>query len=137
MRIDIGTGWADILTPDDLTGADQKAYFKAIREMRKAQQAALPPPEPDPDQNPAEMPDPADQPLPSLSDENVEQLGDLVYSWVIKGWSYDLPLPWAGGYGDKVPLPLVNVLREAVQPVINALNGAVPKETGSSTSGTT
>jgi hypothetical protein len=136
MRTPIGTGWVEHLTPDDLTGADQKKYLKAIRDMRRAQRDAMPPPEIDPE-NPAYMPDPRDQPLPELSDENDEILLAKVYANVIKAWSFEYQLPYTAEAGEKLPLPAVNALRVALRPVISALNGIVPKESTSSTSAST
>ena len=129
-RVEVpGGGWFDLKELSDLTSDHQETYLdKAdeIREAKRAMLAALPP------ENPAVMPDPADETPVRLTRKDTGPIRNLVEGWMVTDSSFGMPLP--------KPLPLIaaNVLRDALEPAISALNGDVPKESpvSASTSGT-
>jgi len=114
-----GGQWADLLDPDDLSGADQDQLFDKYDELIQA--VPQPAPRPDP-ANPAVMlPSPPRQ----LDRAGNRALQDWILAKVITGWSFDLPLPYQGEYRTRkgndgkplLPLPACNALVKAAKPV--------------------
>ncbi len=87
-----------------------------LREQKRERLAALPP------VNPAVMPDPADDTPVRLTRKDTAPIRELVEGWVVADSSFGMPVP--------KPLPLLasNVLRDELEPYLEALNGIVPKE---------
>jgi hypothetical protein len=114
--------WAELLDPNDLSGADQDALFDRYDEL--IQEIPQPKPQPDP-ANPAVMlPAPARQ----LGRAGNRAIQDWILAKVITAWSFDLPLPYRAAYrlpgedGKPVlPLPACNALVKAARPVQNTL----------------
>lgn len=118
-----GGQWADLLDPDDLSGADQDAFFdeydRLIQELPQVK------PEPDP-ANPAVL---LPAPPRTLGRAGNRALLDWLLARAITGWSLELDLPYRPGYrtdkGDDgkplMPLRLSNALVKAAQPVQDAL----------------
>jgi len=119
VEVPDGGGWFDLRDLKDLTSDHQEEYLDLadeLREKKRAAQAALPP------ANPAVMPDPLDEAPVRLTRKDTTPIRELVEGWMVSDSSFGLPLPR--------PLPLLasNVLRDALEPVFEALNGTVPKE---------
>ena len=125
-RVDVpGGGWFDLRDIAELTSDHQEQYLDLADDLREAKRerlAALPP------LNPAVMPDPADDTPVRLTRKDTGPIRALVEGWIVADSSFGMPLP--------KPLPLVaaNVLRDALEPAISALNGEVPKESPASAS---
>ena len=112
MRHDLPDGeWAEIKTVGDMTGADQDAYFDAGDALR-ARRAA-------------EDGTPTNRDYRGIRDEVMGKL--------ITGWSFDVPLPYTSASRAQLPLYACNALVAAVDPHIDALNGAGPKAEKSGT----
>jgi len=112
-----GGAWFDLRDIGDLTSQHQEDYLDLgdqIREAKRAALAALPP------VNPAVMPDPDDETPVRLTRKDTGPIRELVEGWMVADSSFGVPLP--------KPLPLIaaNVLREALEPIFDALNGNVP-----------
>jgi hypothetical protein len=119
-----GGQWADLLDPDDLSGADQDQLFDKYDELI----AGVPQPVP--------VPDPANPavalPVPPrvLGRAGNRALQDWILAKVITAWSFDqLPLPYRGEYRERkgddgkplLPLPACNALVKAARPVQDTL----------------
>ena len=119
-RVDVpGGGWFDLRDIAELTSDHQEQYMDLadeLREQKRERLAALPP------VNPAVMPDPADDTPVRLTRKDTAPIRELVEGWVVADSSFGMPVP--------KPLPLLasNVLRDALEPVYESLNGTVPKE---------
>ena len=119
-RVDVpGGGWFDLRDIAELTSDHQEQYLDLadeLREQKRERLAALPP------VNPAVMPDPADDTPVRLTRKDTAPIRELVEGWVVADSSFGMPVP--------KPLPLLasNVLRDALEPVYESLNGTVPKE---------
>lgn len=110
-----GGQWADLLDPDDLSGADQDAFLDKYDELIQA----VPQPEPRPDpQNPAVM---LPAPPRQLGRAGNRVLQDWLLAKVITGWSLDLPLPYVTSYREALPVRVCNALVKAAGPAQNAL----------------
>ena len=119
-RVDVpGGGWFDLRDIAELTSDHQEQYLDLadeLREQKRERLAALPP------VNPAVMPDPADDTPVRLTRKDTAPIRELVEGWVVADSSFGMPVP--------KPLPLLasNVLRDELEPYLEALNGIVPKE---------
>jgi hypothetical protein len=136
IHVDLPGGQsAELRGVEDLTGADQDAYWDAFDEIM----AAKPQPEPRPDpSNPAVML-PAERPRFTNADGRV--MRDRLLAMLVTGWSFDHPLPVTTETRRKLPLPACNALYKAIKPMDSALSDTededpdVPKQaapTGSS-----
>jgi hypothetical protein len=117
-----GGGYFDLRPISDLNSDHQDEYTELsieIRERKRREQAALVP------VNPAVMPDPnaeaEDAPV-RLSPKDTRPVRDLLLSWILTDSSFGVPVTWP------LPLPAANVLRKALSPYYDALNGDVPKD---------
>lgn len=130
MKIDLPGGeWADIRDLDSLTGADQDAYgdeVDRLLEIRRSEAEAAARAA-----NPAMMPDPADTPRGRLTGADTRTLRDVLLGKLISDWSYSdrLPLPYVAAYRGRLPLVACVKLTEAIDPLVDVLNGNIPKET--------
>ena len=119
-----GGQWADLLDPDDLSGADQDAFLDRYDEL--IQDIPQPVPQPDP-ANPGQM-------LPAgprtLGTAGNRVLRDWMLARVITAWSFDLPLPYQPGYREKLPVRVCNALQKAVKPVQDAMTDDEDDEDG-------
>jgi len=117
-----GGGFFDLRPISDLNSDHQDEYTELsmeIRERKRAAQAALVP------VNPAVMPDPnaaAEEAPVRLGPKDTRPVRDLLLSWILTDSSYGVPVRWP------LPLPAANVLRSALSPYYDALNGEAPKE---------
>jgi hypothetical protein len=118
-----GGQWADLLDPDELSGADQDAFYDLYDEL--IQEVPRPAPQPDP-QNPAVM---LPAPPRVLGRAGNRALADWILAKAVTGWSFALDLPYRAEYrtlrgedGKPVlPLPVCNALVKATGRVQNAL----------------
>src|SRR5689334_14148501 len=103
-----GGQWADLLDPDELSGADQDAFFDEYDRLI----AEVPQPKPVPDPaNPAvALPAPARV----LGRAGNRTLMDWMLAKAITGWSLDLPLPYQGSYREVLSVRVCNALVKAV-----------------------
>jgi hypothetical protein len=111
--------WFDLRDLSELNSDHQDEYNAAAIDIRLAKQKAAA--EAIAAANPAVIPDP-DQDIPvRLTAVDTRPVRDLLLSWILAGSSFGVPLPW--------PLPLVpwNVLRKALEPYYDALNGEIPE----------
>ena len=118
-----GGQWAELLDPDDLSGADQDALFDRYDELI----AEVPQPKPQPDPaNPAVM---LPAPPRQLGRAGNRAIQDWILAKVITAWSFDaLALPYRPEYRlpgpdgkPQLPLPASNALVKAARPVQNVL----------------
>lgn len=111
--------WADLRTGEDLTGADQDAYFDAYDSLIALQ----PKPEPQPDPaNPAVL---LPAPPPRLSNAGGRALRDRLLSILVVAWSYDhIPLPYTSECRGLLPVLACNALAKASLPIERELTGA-------------
>lgn len=113
-------GYFDLRPISALNSDHQDEYTELsieIRERKRREQAAQVP------VNPAVMPDPNAEEAPvRLSPKDTRPVRDLLLSWILADSSFGVPLTWP------LPLPAANVLRAALSPYYDALNGEVPKE---------
>jgi hypothetical protein len=110
-----GGQWAELLDPDELTGADQDAFLDKYDELIEA----VPQPEPQPDPaNPAVM---LAAPPRQLGTAGNRALRDWILTRVITGWSLNLPLPYTGQYREVLPVRVCNALAKAIKPLQGAL----------------
>ena len=128
-RVDVpGGGWFDLRDMNELNEDHQIEYLDLADRLRQDKRdllAALPP------ENPAVMPDPADEVPVRLTHKDLGPVRDLVEGWLIPDSSYGIPLP------KPRPLALVNVIRQELNPYYGALNGDVPNESPASASTST
>jgi hypothetical protein len=125
-----GGQWADLLDPDELSGADQDAFYDRYDELIQA--VPQPAPQPDP-ANPAVM---LPAPPRQMGRAGNRALQDWILAKAITGWSFALDLPYRaeyrtmrGGDGKPVlPLPACNALVKAAERVQNALVDATDDE---------
>jgi hypothetical protein len=139
VRVDLPGGqWAEMRSPDELTGGDKDAWLESMEFTDTDQE--LPGQEPE---NPAVMPDPAQakrRVKVRITMANLHKQRDMMLGRLITGWSYaDIPLPYSRASRDRLPLSVCNALEEAVKAHVDALNGTGPdpKEETSFTSGST
>lgn len=117
-----GGGHFDLRPIPDLNSDHQDEYLALsmdIREKKRREQAAQVP------VNPAVMPDPnagAEEAPVRLTPQDTRPVRDLLLSWILADSSYGVPVNWP------LPLPAANVLRNALSPYYDALNGDNPKE---------
>ena len=112
-------GWFELRDIKELTSDHQEEYLDLadeLREKKRAALAALPP------VNPAVMPDPDDDTPVRLTRKDTAPIRELVERWVVADSSFGVPVP------RPLPLPAANVLRDELEPYLEALNGIVPKE---------
>ncbi len=112
-------GWFDFRDIKELTSDHQEEYLDLadeLREKKRAALAALPP------VNPAVMPDPDDDTPVRLTRKDTAPIRELVERWVVADSSFGVPVP------RPLPLHAANVLRDELEPYLEALNGIVPKE---------
>jgi hypothetical protein len=110
-----GGQWADLLDPDELTGADQDAFFDKYDGLL----AEVPQPAPQPDPaNPAVMLPVAPRTVGRAGNRVME---DWLLAKVIAGWSFDLPMPYQRQYREVLPVRVCNALVKAAKPVQDAL----------------
>jgi hypothetical protein len=118
-----GGQWADLLDPDELTGADQDAFLDKYDEL--IQEIPQPAPQPDP-ANPAVM---LPAPPRQLGRAGNRVMQDWLLAKVIAGWSFDqLGLPWQREYRGQLPVRVCNALAKAAGPVQDALIDAEDDE---------
>ena len=118
-----GGQWAELLDPDDLSGADQDAFLDKYDEL--IAEVPQPVPQPDP-KNPAQM---LPAPPRSLGRAGNRVLQDWLLAKVITGWSFDaLALPYRREYRPQLPVRVCNALVAAALPVQNALLDAEDDE---------
>lgn len=100
MQVDLGESqWADIKELADLRRSDRKAVNKAITFQYKD-----------------------GQPIVSASID--DDMADAVLKNVVKNWSLPFPVPSADPASlDKLTLEQDDKLREAVQPLLDAIRG--------------
>jgi len=110
-----GGQWADLLDPDELTGADQDAFLDKYDEL--IQEVPQPAPQPDP-ANPAMM---LPAPPRQLGSAGNRVMRDWLLAKLITAWSFDLPLPYTAQSRELLPVRVCNVLRKAAGPLQDAL----------------
>jgi len=126
MRIDLpGGAWADLRDVDQLTGADQDAYFDAYDDLMAAKPQAVPQPDP---ANPGQM-------LPAepakLTNADGRVLRDRLLGSLITAWSFeDVPLPYTAESRKALPVMVCNALVKAMEPMQDALTGAEKDDDG-------
>jgi hypothetical protein len=112
-----GDQWAELRTADELTGADQDAYFDSYDEIVAEKPVSQPQPDPS---NPAVM-------LPAepakLSNADARALRDRLLGSLITAWSYELPLPYTSDSRKSLPVAACNALVRAMEPMQDALTG--------------
>jgi hypothetical protein len=116
-----GGGWFDLRDLGDLNSDHQDEYTDLAVEIREGKRRAAAAAAP---ANPAVAPDPnaADDTPVRVTQKDMHPLRDLVLSWVLADSSFGVPVQWP------LPLPAANVLRKALEPYYDALNGDGPKE---------
>jgi hypothetical protein len=120
MRTDLPGGeWAEIKPVEDLTGADQDAYFDSLdaaRARRDAEAEAAP------------LPEGGVRPKGTLTNGDYRGIRDQAMGKLITAWSFDgVPLPYSTASRASLPLYACNALVDAVDDHVSALNGAGPK----------
>lgn len=118
IKVDLPGGQHAVLKGvEDLTGADQDAYWDAYDEIVNAK----PQPEPKPDPaNPAVMLTP---PRPRFTNADGRVLRDKLIGMLVTSWSFDHPLPVTPEVRKLLPLPVCNALYRVIKPIDNALSG--------------
>jgi len=111
LRIDLPRGaWAELCEPEDITGAQKKAYQRAVDKMMYGDGGGQVSYVPDPE-NPAVMM-PVAPKAGRLTAENIHALREMVHAWCVRSWSYDLPV--AAGSFDEIPAMAADVIEEAL-----------------------
>lgn len=128
MRVELPGGqWAEIKPVEDLTGADQDAYFDALDEARSHRE----------DEAAAAAAAGSPAPKAALTNADYRAIRNEVMGKLITGWSFGgVPLPYSSASRHLLPIYACNALVDAVDDHISALNGngpkAAPSGTGSS-----
>ena len=91
LKVDLPRGeWAEICDPEDIPGEQKRAYQRILDKMVFGDDNKQPVHVPDP-ANPAVMMEVAPA-RRRLTQENIQELRDMVHAWCVTSWSYGKPV---------------------------------------------